>query len=414
MNMNPILDQIMVLSKLITTYIDKQNTTCVKRKYKTNMSDASSVPNGSGIFRMLYSNINSNQENVTASMNQYRLMHNMPIISRSSLIDREKKLKSGMLIDIYNIIDKYSKEICSTNKELPLAYVFIAADGTHTNANKTLSKNGYKMNKNEETCDILNLSLYNITYDFPEVMNVVKHKNEQKALIDILSSHDFDANFIFICDRFYWGNPIFYSFIDHKVNFICRLKSNSTLIDITQNDYIVQYKNTDLRIVSYIIESERYYLITNLLDKDVFTIKVMEILYHKRWSIEEFLKYMKTNTKLSKIYDKNEERLKKTIYSSLITAKLIHIMQNILPKHKNPNMIINKRLLTFGFYQTFILDMMYGYSNKTTLEGFFKIYFKYTHTQRGKKYEHKSITPFTKWYVKGRYVKKKIKKPKIT
>ena len=97
-------------------------------------------------------------------------------------------------------------------------------------------------------------------------------------------------------------------------------------------------------------------------------------------------------------------------------------MQNILPKHKNPNMIVNKRLLlkvilsvlTFGFYQTFILDIIYGYSNKTTLEGFFKIYFKYTHTQRGKKYEHKSITPFTKWYVKGRYVKKKIKKPKIT
>ncbi len=91
---------------------------------------------------------------------------------------------------------------------------------------------------------------------------------------------------------------------------------------------------------------------------------------------------MKNNTKPGKLYEKYEENVKKTIYCSLICAKLIHIMQNLVPKHTNPNMVIDKRLLTFGLYQTLLLDIVYGFVNDNNIEMFFKIYFKYTHSQK--------------------------------
>jgi hypothetical protein len=216
--------KVQTLSSSISAYIQKQNNHCVKRKYKTNMSDAF-------IFRMLYSNKNSNQEINTASINQYRHDHNMPIVSRSSLIDREKKLKSSMLKDLCTILDSFISENGTANNQLPKSYVFMAADGVQSNMNKTLQKNGYTVNKNEQTCNVLNIGLYNITYDFPEKLDSVKHHNEQKALINAISNGVNYVNTVMITDKFFWGHPIFKAFIDKKISFICRIKNNSTLID---------------------------------------------------------------------------------------------------------------------------------------------------------------------------------------
>ena len=264
-----IKNQFLKLSSLISAYIKKQNNHCVKRKYKTNMSDAF-------LFRMLYSNINSNQETITASINQFRYSHNMPIVSRTCLIDREKKLKSSMLKDLCTILDSFISENGTANNQLPKSYVFLAADGVQSNMNKTLKNNGYKINKNEQTCNVLNIGLYNLTYDFPEKLDTVKHQNEQKALIDAISNGVNYVNTVIITDKFFWGHPIFKAFIDNKINFICRIKKNSSLIDENVNDSIIQYNNTSLRVITYYIENEAYYLVTDLLNTQIFSIETAQ------------------------------------------------------------------------------------------------------------------------------------------
>ena len=106
--------------------------------------------------------------------------------------------------------------------------------------------------------------------------------------------------------------------------------------------------------MKYTINNKSYYLETNLVDKDLFTIDVLKEYYHERWEIEEYFEYMQ----------------------NLFTKEY--------NKKKNNKYVLNKTLLTNGFINSNFL-----YDISVNIESIFSIfknaYIKFTHTQKGKK-----------------------------
>ena len=103
---------------------------------------------------------------------------------------------------------------------------------------------------------------------------------------------------IFIFDRGFYSKLM----IDHlELNgykYIIRIKKNLKIISNNNND--------KLRIVKYKIKQSEYYLITNLIDTNLFSDMDISNLYHKRWSIEEYFKYIKINCNINTNNIKND------------------------------------------------------------------------------------------------------------
>ena len=60
-----------------------------------------------------------------------------------------------------------------------------------------------------------------------------------------------------------------------------------SIIPKDNEDAIVRVKNLNIRVITYKINENNYYLATNLLDKDEFKISTLMQIYHDRWTIEE-------------------------------------------------------------------------------------------------------------------------------
>ena len=71
---------------------------------------------------------------------------------------------------------------------------------------------------------------------------------------------------------------------------------------------IVDEDDYKLRIIKYIINGKPYYVASNILD---YSKQMIQNLYHDRWTIEEYFKYIKQYMKLSKMNDWREEDIKK-------------------------------------------------------------------------------------------------------
>ena len=84
----------------------------------------------------------------------------------------------------------------------------------------------------------------------------------------------------------------------------------------------------------------KYYLGTNLLDKNEFGENAIKDMYHERWTIEEFFKYLKQNMDLNKINEKTFDEVQRSLYSHLIVRKLVDALCKIHGPHTNDKMII--------------------------------------------------------------------------
>ena len=136
----------------------------------------------------------------------------------------------------------------------------------------------------------------------------------------------------------------------------------------------------------YTLENKSYYLKTNLLDCEKYTLPVLTEYYHERWEIEEHFKYMKNTLTLGDISLKSELKIKKTILCGLIFSKIVFALCNIFSNNtacKSGKYVINKKLITHGLVNSNML------------------------ARRGKKYEKKCNNPNKKWHEKARKMKYK-------
>jgi hypothetical protein len=127
---------------------------------------------------------------------------------------------------------------------------------------------------------------------------------------------------------------IFFNALSVKsVFFISRLRGNLKCIP-NIDDEIVNYNGATIRIIKYIINNNSYYLATNLIDKNEYTIEVLKQLYGKRWVVEEYFKYIKTNTNMTTNNAKNIDDLMKSVYGYLIVSRVIDILVRIMGRIK--------------------------------------------------------------------------------
>ena len=132
-------------------------------------------------------------------------------------------------------------------------------------------------------------------------------------------------------------------------------------------------------------------------------------IYHQRWNIEEYFKFIKTNMKIENFRERDWKSIKTSVYMNFLISKIVYLMFNLYhARIKNKNRTINKNLLTHELYNDFLLKFIY---NVKLSERFLIQFFNYaidiiiTHLDVSN--ERKSMFPHTKFYVKG-YRKKYI------
>ena len=104
----------------------------------------------------------------------------------------------------------------------------------------------------------------------------------------------------------------------NNYNYIIRLKKNLKLI--TNND------NNKIRIVKYKIRNNEYYLATNLIDVNEFPDNKLSDLYHSRWRIEEYFKFIKNNCNFNVNNIKDDINFKKNIIYQLLISQLVDVI----------------------------------------------------------------------------------------
>ena len=372
--------------------LQQGNKTFMERKRKTTIVDGVA-------YRLLYAKNNSSQNIITAKINNFL----NTTTNRSSFVDRDNQINVSFYEKIYTTISNLvSKQIVNNyTKQI------IAVDGTHSNFNSVLGKEGFALNTNKLSCTPLISGIYNVTYNYPVTLDLVKHHDERKAFMDFVKNYDSIKNSIFVFDRGYYGNEFVYQLNAKNIDFICRIKKNSSLLvvdGVRTNDYKtilnINGTNIDMRIITYIINDKNYYIATNLFNENDYNINKIKQLYFDRWSIEEYFKFMKTHLNLSKMPEKNINGIHKTILANLIVSKLIYFISYMIEK-KNNKLKVNKTVLTEGFYSEFILKFIYGKGfGRRFMTKFFKTFVKLHSHKENRHYKRKCNTPYLKWYVR--------------
>lgn len=153
-----------------------------------------------------------------------------------------------------------------------------------------------------------------------------------------------DKEAIHVLDRGYIVYRYYKYWLDHHLSFVARIQKNSkTLIicerEVDENtpvlrdaDVMVNYKDEDkqiieirLRLVEYTDEKGRLYrVLTNVWEKTAE--QICEI-YHHRWLIEIFFKWMKQHVSLVHLHSSHEGAVWNQIFLALIGYALVLLLR---------------------------------------------------------------------------------------
>lgn len=378
-----ILD-IINLSKEINNYIKNSYEKYIRRFRKVNILDAV-------IFRLLLSNNGSIQDDVTIKINKY----NKKKCCRSSYADKENKLDLNFYKGINNIIDNYIRKTYKNVTQI------VAVDGTYINILNNIKE--FKADNNKLNVTPLISGIYNVTYKFPESLDIVTHKNEKKAFKEEYMNHNLYKNCIYVFDRGYQSNEFFKTLHLNNIKYICRIRKNTKIINQYNEDSVIKITidgiNINLRNINYNINDNRYFILSNLMDNKEYTVDKIKQFYHNRWDIEEYFKYLKKYHNIEHLTNDNINKIYKSIYASLITSKIIFILASI--KEKKTTKKINKSILVKGFYDNFIYKFIYfkGFNYKF-MSNFMSTYAILRKCYPNRKYPHVCKRTTGKWYPK--------------
>jgi len=378
------------LSLTIHNFIHEYDYVLGKRNKKTSILDGV-------VYKIIQGEKEMSGPKATYAMNKFKNMK----ISRTSYGDREKQISLDLYKQIYG---KISNGLNFIN-DGKICKQILAVDATQFNLNKKIANDGLKLNKNQLSINGFALGVYNVTYGTPISLKLLNHKNERKGFLDYLNDTEEDNSYIYVLDRGYYSEDLVEKLFTKNVNFVCRLRDNLKIIPKNMTDEIVKCGNTNLRVITYTINKMKYYLGTNL-NKDEFSEDGIKNMYHQRWSIEEFFKYLKQNMDLNRLNEKTFDEIQRSLYSYLIIRKLVDAICKIKGLHKNNKMIINKAVLTKAIYEDFIFRFFYNQKiGDKSIRKFIDTAVQYEITHRNESNPRTSSIPYTKWYVKKFYHK---------
>lgn len=371
-----------ISSKINKLLLDKDNN-ITKRNRNNNIIDAI-------LYKLYYTKYGSTQEKATIMLNKYKKIN----VSRQSLVKKEKNLTYEVYNQVANILSNENNQICKPKYTKQI----IAVDGTYPTFLKSLSKDGFKSNKNKESVTPLITGLFNITVNYPVILELAKDKNERKSFMNFIKNKSEYEDNIFVFDRGYDGNNLFKFMEDNDLLYVCRIKDNRLCIPDKDDDFITLDNGIKVRIIKFVIDNQSYHVATNVYD---YSINLIKQIYHDRWSIEEYFKYIKQNMKLAKI---NEQRLidiQKTIIAHLIVSQIAFTFANFNKKNNIKDKIVNKSILTEGIYDDFLFKFFNNLKfTKYFLTNFIATYVKYIQTNRNKSCPHTCKRSNFRWFFK--------------
>ena len=386
------------LSNFSKNFLKMKNKILIKRKRETDIFDGF-------LFKFLYSQKTKTHDDITKQLNSFKKKN----IHRSSYEERLKLIDDKFLLEYYKYLNDKIDELFY--KDTNTCFIpIIAYDGSKGTAYATTKNTPIKKNKKNSTITFLNMGFFNVSYNDPSFLKLLEHKNERKGSIDIIKTMNNGKQSIYVSDRGFYGLEHFNSIAKTNNFFVCRTRNNCLLINKNKIDYNVNI-NTEylkkIRIINYTINNNKYYLATNLSESLYQTQDIIDM-YSKRWSVEEYFKYIKNNMKMDQIKDKNWDSIKSSIYMNFIISKLTYLIFNIYVKKliKDNNHTLNKTRITKDLFDSFIIRFIYGknFSNRYLIK-FFRDSIIIITTNRGNTNVRVGMFPNTKWYIKS-YFKK--------
>lgn len=386
-----------LLSEKSKKFLEEKNKILVKRKKETDIFDGF-------LFKLLYSQKYVGHLDVTKEINDFK----NKFTDRTCYSERSKLISEDFLNDYFLFLDNEINNLFFKNRNDSLIIPCISTDGTKSIAYySSKNKPPNKKNKND-TFTFLTMGMFNVTYNEPVLLKTVDHKNERRAMLDNLIDNNIPN--IYVSDKGFQDNRLFKTVSDNNDYFICRLRDNSLIInkDIIEGEYNVNTNIPNTRVVNYKMNNNNYFIITNI-PSLVYSYTDIKNIYHKRWIVEEYFKYIKTTMKMNNFIERDWNSIKTSIYCNLIISKLVYFIKNIFSKKiKNKNQIINKVALTKDIYKKFLIRFIFNskFSERFLIK-FFKVSINIIVTHLDISNPRKGMFPYTKWYIKG-YGKKYI------
>jgi hypothetical protein len=397
---NDDIRKLVTFSESLKTFFDNHTKESGCRVRKTDMVDGF-------VFGLICGQDGMSQQDATLKINNYKgRTSSKTMTHRSCFVDRKAQMNMEFFKKVYEFINCEIKKLFSPDDNSQEIFV---VDGTYANLSKDLTETGLKTTKNGEIVNGLFMGVYNITYNYPVSLDLAtkieneKGRDERAAYMSFIEkSKNTLKDSIFILDRGFMKYEMFEKMDTYEIKYICRLPENLIVIPDNNDDTVITTETGhQFRIVTYRINDSPYYIGTNLFDTTEFPAEKIKKMYHDRWTIEEFFKYIKSNMKFENMPEKNYEDVMKSVYSQLIVTRLVNLMIQLKGAHKNEKKAVNKSMLTRGMYRHFIMDLFYNRRiNRRKIRDFMDANAVYINVRRGEHYERKSIRPYTKWYIK--------------
>lgn len=384
-----------IFSNLTYKFINKFNTIKM-RNTKDGISLADAL-----LYKFRYTKIHTTQQEITSSIN-YK---NNTLFTRRSFYKKEEHISINFYNYLFEEIVNLYKKILPNDK-----MSFVAIDGSSNNDTKN------------RVC--LNMCYYNINQFIPIDISFNGHENRNKETLNfkkyLQENPEKFKNVIFIADRFYYSFGLIQFLISNNYKFIIRAKNkcnteslnklkniNKNIKLVTYNDNIEKYafirnsKKDESINVKYLIKNECK-IITNV--ENITNDELLKV-YRKRWNIETFFKFIKSNFKFQYLIEKNRDAINKTYICEKILIyiqRLLLIVYNNENKDKDkltPENVNNSNLLK-GIYEYLLEPIITGTLEPKNIKNYFGSYLIKINNKKNRHYPRKSNKPFTKWYIK--------------
>lgn len=339
--------------------------------------------------------------------NSYLKINTNKTISVQAINKRRKNMDVA-LIDEVN--DKLLDKIYISHKNVKSDKGrMIAVDASQINLDKELHKDGFKLSRNGKYCIGKLGSLFDIDNQIPINYSLSKSFNERQILIEQLKY--VNENDTLIMDGGYYSKKLVNIFIDHNINFIFRLHSDSTLIkkhELNTAFDIVSINNNNKSVTCKIVtfekkdgdKTETIYLLTNLIKHRPMTLTKK---YWDRWDIETDFRKLKYDILYERIRSKSEHQvmidIKIANFIGIVSAQLEKfgkVKNGYKINTKNTLELLHTQLLHLFIYKKKTKEIM------TQILSIMNIIVTTVEKIRKKRrYPRIRIFPATKWNVNG-------------
>ncbi|MFH1315525.1 MAG: IS4 family transposase [Candidatus Uhrbacteria bacterium] len=368
-------------------------------------------------------------------------------IAPSSFCDARKKLDEQVFQSINTqIIAAYEQHIDDDSYRW-LGHRLFAVDGSKINLPRSLTKDGYKLPKEQAYYPQGLVScLYQVKTQIPIDFDLTKHCDERLCAIKHLDA--LQKNDVVIYDRGYLSYVMLHQHYATGIHAIFRLQENtfkvvndffsSSSTDIiatvnldrkTKREILKRYPNLNIvplniRLIKYEIADNMYCLGTTLLDQDHYnSIQAFKDVYHERWGIEELYKVSKRIFIVEDFHAKSERGVKQELFGHFVLITMNRMFANQantnlnttnnanypsqndlnIPNHNSEKIQIRKIKVNFKncihVFTKYMEELVIIKSKikKAVLKTFSYIIKQFQKDRPGRSYERKSMRPETKW-----------------